>query len=331
MRNVHSAFTGLTSTISAIRHATRELGEVSAEFQQMFESMTEVMSNTTAAVSTITDNTEVQAQRTQDIKEKTDFITTAIDKINQNVTSLTESAQALTECNESAMAIMKELMNISQENATAMEEVNRQTSLTNQSVQEIRNVTDIIAGISNQTNLLALNASIEAARAGEHGKGFAVVAEEIRTLADQSKESTEHINKIVELLIKNSDESVVITNRVSESFGRQDAQIRSSEEIFTVLNGEIHKVSTAIRDISDEVHGLDGHKEVIAGSVDSLNTFAEENAEYAKTAQQNMEDLGQVMDCCSEATTRVIAVSDELVGELKNIGADRLKELKILN
>ena len=79
-----------------------------------------------------------------------------------------------------------------------------------------------ILEIASQTNLLALNASIEAARAGEHGKGFAVVAEEIRILADQSKESTQHINSIVNELIANSDISVEITERVSESFMEQN-------------------------------------------------------------------------------------------------------------
>ena len=89
------------------------------------------------------------------------------------------------ESNKAAEAIMEELVNISKESGIAIENVRQQTDLTNQSAQEIRTATEIIAGISNQTNLLALNASIEAARAGEHGRGFAVVAEEMRTLEDQ--------------------------------------------------------------------------------------------------------------------------------------------------
>ena len=144
---------------------------------------------------------------------------------------------------------MKELVDISEESGHAMEEVGTQTTRTNESAQEIQKVTGIIAGISNQTNLLALNASIEAARAGENGKGFAVVAEQIRELADQSRESTEHISEIVNGLIANSNTSVEITKKVSEAFEKQDEKIKDTESVFGTLNSEIKRVGSAIDEI----------------------------------------------------------------------------------
>lgn len=317
IRTIQNTFSGFTNTIATIKNATEELSAVSEEFSQMFDSMEQVMENTCDAVGTITSNTSIQAEQTLDIQAKTDAISVAIDNILENVNSLTASAQAVSECNQSAAEIIEELIAISSENGTSIEAVREQTQKTNQSVQEIRKVTEIIAGISSQTNLLALNASIEAARAGEHGKGFAVVADEIRTLADQSKESTEHINQIVNDLINNSNISVDITNKVSEAFSRQDEKMHDTEEIFSTLNGEISRVSSAIEGIGTEITDLEQHKNVIADSVDHLTTFAEQNADYGKNVSQDMYDLQAAMDTCKDTTSKVVDVSEELVGEIQ--------------
>ena len=326
VRTVQSTFGGFTHTIAMIKQATEELSAVSEEFSQTFDSMEQVVMNTSTSVGTITSNTSVQAEKTLDIKTKTDSIAVAIDHILENVNALTASAQAVSECNQSAAQIIEELIRISNDNGESIEAVRDQTEKTNQSVQEIRTVTEIIAGISNQTNLLALNASIEAARAGENGKGFAVVAEEIRTLADQSRQSTEQINQIVNDLIKNSSISVDITNKVSEAFSKQDEKMRDTKEIFTNLNSEINRVSSAIDGIGTEVSDLEQHKNVIATSVDSLTTFAEQNADYGTNVSHDMSDLETAMVSCKDTTSKVVGVSEELVGEIQKFQKMRLEK-----
>lgn len=317
VRTIKNTSVGFARTIATIKSATEELSAVSEEFSQMFDSMGTVMQSTGEAVGEIISNTSVQATQTVDMKAKTDAIAVAIDHILNHVNHLTASAQAVSECNESAAKIIKELITISNENSTSIEAVWAQTEKTNQSVQEIRSVTEIIAGISRQTNLLALNASIEAARAGDEGRGFAVVAEEIRTLADQSQESTEHINRIVNDLIQNSDSSVHITNKLSESFGKQDKKMQDTGKIFATLNDEILKVSTAIDNISTEIVDLEEHKNIIADSVGDLTSFAEQNADYGEKVNQDMKDLEFAMSTCKEATSKVVDVSEELVGEIQ--------------
>lgn len=324
-RNIQDSLTSFSKVIKGIKKATKELGEVSDEFQDIFGNMTNALEHTETEVETITGNTISQADHTVDMKEKIEAISRTIDEITENVKLLAQSAENMKESNRTAEAIMQELVDISKESGEAIENVRQQTNLTNQSAQQIRTATEIIAGISNQTNLLALNASIEAARAGEHGKGFAVVAEEIRTLADQSRESTEQINKIVNDLIDNSNVSVEITEKVSEAFVKQNEKIQNTEEIFKALNGEINTTSDAVGGIEQEVDELDKHKSVIEGGISSLTEFAEQNAESAKVTTENMEKLQQVVGDCNHVTERIVNVSDELLGYIGKIDG-RIKE-----
>ncbi len=325
LRTIQSAAASFAQVLAGIRTASKELNEASEEFQAIFENMATSV-GTGEAMEEITENTVSQADHVVDMKDKIEAVSASIDNITANIAALTKSAETMQSCNHSAEKIMKELIAISRESGEAIENVRKQTDRTNQSAQQIQTATEIIAGISGQTNLLALNASIEAARAGEHGRGFSVVAEEIRILADQSKESTEQINRIVNDLIENSNISVQITEQVSEAFTRQNKKIHDTEEIFHSLNEEIGQVGDSIEGIGNEVSELGSHKMVIEGGIISLTTFAEENAENARQTSESMEELRNIVDECNQTTGKVVGVSDELLGYIRKFDMDNIKK-----
>lgn len=325
-RYVQDTFSSIGKVIGGIRTASNELSEVSENFTNIFGSMENAVEQTGIEVDTIAANTMLQAEQATDMKDKINAISNAIEKITENVELLAESAGLMQNYDEAVEKILHELVAISQKSSESVENVRQQTELTNQSAQKIRTATEIIAGISSKTNLLALNASIEAARAGEHGKGFAVVAEEIRALADQSRASTEQIEKVVAALLDNSAISVEITKEVSEAFLKQNEIIQDTEAIFGSLNCEIGNVSKAIQDISGEVEGLNTHKDVIETGIDSLTMTAQQNAESAEVTTENMEEFRQIVGECNRATEVVVNVSEELIGYIREFSEDAIKE-----
>ncbi len=317
LRSVYNSIRSFATVINGIMGATEELKSVSSDFNDIFHDMEKSLEITQDSVHTIADNTVTQASHTTDMKEKIDAIGGLIAMISENVDALNASADKMQECNASADDIMSELISISKKNGEEIENVREQSRLTNESAQQIQTVTDIIADISSQTNLLALNASIEAARAGEHGRGFAVVAEQIRSLADQSRESTERINQLVADLIDKADVSVEITEKVSEAVSLQNQKIDQTKDIFTTLNTEIGQVGSAISGISSEIVELKNHSDVIEQDTVSLKEFADQNAESAQVTIEHMNELDNTVGKCNDATGRVVGVSDKLVGYVR--------------
>ncbi len=325
-RSINEMIVSFAQVISQIRKATEDLGEVSGDFKESFTNMTDSVERVSGKVNSITDNTAAQAEKTKNIEQKIMDISSAVETIAQNIDVLVESAGKMKTCNEEAENIMKELVTISRDNRSAVENVRSQTDLTNQSAMQIRTVTEIIAGISSQTNLLALNASIEAARAGEQGKGFAVVAEEIRTLADQSRESSEKINAIVNTLIENSNVSVDITEKVSEAFEEQNKKIHETQSIFASLNQEIALVSDSIHGIGTEVEELNEHKNAMEEGIVTLTQTAEENTQSARETLDSMNEVEAIVTQCKNSTNRITDVTDDLVSGIQKVGMKQFKQ-----
>lgn len=318
-RSIRALVASFREIIRGIVDASHTLTDFSKVFADKFDAITEAISNVNTAMDEIANGATSQAGETQNVNEEVIHIGEAIAVTAGNVELLAKSSDKMKGYNETVRSTLKELENISHETAASVEKVQEQTNITNQSAMEIRTATEVITSIASQTNLLSLNASIEAARAGEHGRGFAVVAEEIRVLADQSKESAEQITAIIKELIRNSNTSVEIMNQMSEVIGRQNEGLGTTKTVFESLNGEIDNVANAIEGISKEVGHLDSIKNDVLSSVESLAAIAQENAASTQETSASMQELSQIIKDCKEKTDEMTLLSDTLIDNTRRI------------
>ena len=140
-------------------------------------------------------------------------------------------------------------------------------------VHEIDALTEEILAISSQTNLLALNASIEAARAGEAGKGFAVVAEEIRQLADHSRQAVDKIRKVTENVVQNV---AFLSENARRLLGFMNGKVMEDYKGMTELAEAYQKDAAFYNDISSDLGASSQEMNAsMAGINESIGVIAE--------------------------------------------------------
>lgn len=281
----------------------------SKKISELVQSLTAALEETSSGATEISNDAQMIGQNAQKMHEE-------FEEFGKNMADLKLKINDLVTENVNAKSKIKDLV----------ETMDRLGQVS----EGIRHMIETIEQISEQTNLLALNAAIEAARAGEHGRGFAVVAEEVRKLAQQSRESAEKIAQQVgsiELAIK---ESLDKSNTVAELVGKT---IKVNEEFAADLiniKDSVSQFEKIVSEISDSIQSqIRSTKEIESAVNNNTNAAAEilnfvdetdKTVQFLSNLSQELSKNGQVLSLKSLKLRSLTGARKWLSEQIRDLG-----------
>ncbi len=216
---------------SLARHNSRILEGVeilTASVAQIAGTASELYAGAAQTASAVSETTAIVNEMEQTAK--------VVNETARRVAEQAEQSDEIANAGTRATGDTLEKMNIIREK---MEIVSTSVVELSKNAKHVEVIVAAVQDIADQSNLLAVNASIEAARAGDHGKGFAVVAHEIKSLADQSREATQNITRILQEIRKSVDSVVMAAEEGGKAVMRGVEESESARESIARLADSI--------------------------------------------------------------------------------------------
>lgn len=299
----------------------KEILEISSEASKNIRQSSDVLKDITDEVVTgagqvkdemehISDSVGAQHNDVSDGRTKLNEFQLQIDQFYEQFQDLRVLVSDVNAKIADSMGVTMELQKTSNKSMGNMQKLQTGIQELEDKSQHITDIISTITRISSKTNLLALNASIEAARAGEAGKGFVVVAEEIRSLAEQTKEATENIRQLIMEIQSQINETVAEIGDVAQ-------MLEQSEKITGNVRGTFDEMAGSVEE-------MDRHNHALYGGLQEFVT-AKENI------TESFERIDSGSGCCltySEQAMQISAQQVQTITRLKDF-AGRLDQLAV--
>lgn len=235
-----------------------------------------------------------------------DSVCTSMDELNKTVNAIAQNTDQMLNISQETTEKMKGYIELMEQTTDDMQVIECSAHQTEASItslesgmKEVSEFANTIAEITSQTNLLALNASIEAARAGEMGKGFSVVANEVRVLADNSKQASDAITGIIYKIF-----SLL-----------QEVRVSNKENLNNITEG-IQKLHT----VGQEAENL-GRLQTESGvKAKKVAASSEDTVEHAKEVLQMIKQMQQLVENTLSQANKIVEESKtqkEVAGEVE--------------
>lgn len=272
------------------------------------------ISKTIDEIATGTSEQVAEAQMGVAIMEDLSNQIATVSDIYSVISSETESVTSL---NKQGIEIVMDLKEKSNDyNLSSKKIFSTVEKLTN-ALDNIGVFVESIKNIATQTNLLALNAAIEAARAGEAGRGFAVVADEVRKLADESKNSTEEISALMNSIQEDSKEAIEAMEAMKTVSEQQNISVDQTEISFKMIADAIYSIAVKMNDSNKSVAQMDTQKTRAISAIENIARVSEQTAAATEELAATTESQLKTFESMEVTSEELKSISNEMDNRLK--------------
>jgi methyl-accepting chemotaxis protein len=271
------------------RTLTRQLR---ASIDQLSTSSAEILATTTQVASGAAETATAVSETTATVEE----VKQTAQLSSQKARSVSDSAQKASQVSQSGRKSVEEAMQGMQRIQEQMETIAESIVRLSEQSQSIGEIIATVNDLAEQSNLLAVNAAIEANKAGEQGKGFAVVAQEVKSLAEQSKQATSQVRTILGDIQRATSAAVLATEQGNKAVQAGVKQTTETGESIRLLADSIVEASQAATQIAassqQQMVGMDQ----VALAMESIKQASVQNVsgtKQAEVAAQSLHELGQ--------------------------------------
>lgn len=256
-----------------------------------------------AAASEIVASTSQLSSSASESATSVSETTTTVEEVRQTAQVASHKAKAVSDSAQKAAQISQNGRKSTEEAAAGMSRIRQQMEAIAASMvrlsEQSQTIGQIIASVEDlatQSNLLAVNAAIEAAKAGEYGKGFSVVAQEVKSLAEQSRQATNQVRTILSDIQKATTAAVMATEQGSKAVEAGVKQTATAGDSIQLLAGSVMEAAQSATQIAassqQQLVGMDQ----VAIAMENIKQSSTQNVASAKqleSAARNLKELGQ--------------------------------------
>lgn len=279
-----NAFADMVSGLKQLASENQgAVNTLSSSAQEILASTTQMATSASETAAAVNETTTTVSQ----VRQTAELVAQKVKGVSDNAQRLVQTAEGGNKATEEVIEAMEHIREQTESIAESIVRLSEQS-------QAIGEIIATVNDLAEQSNLLAVNAAIEAVKAGEQGKGFAVVAQEIKALAEQSKEATAQVRTILTDVQKSMSSAVMLTEQGSRAVQTGTRQTAQAGTAIKTLSDSVTDTAQVALQIAASTQQQTVGMEQIAQAMDNIKQAGQQNAAAARQTEESARGLNDI-------------------------------------